>query len=98
MMIEITNEIYEEIASGLCAAIGTTAYYNGKIEIQNEEFCAILTLTAIIYRRTEELPEGEVSRLVDVVPVWWEFATIRRDGEVLNDFSFAELKPYLLNL
>jgi hypothetical protein len=95
-MIEITSEIYETIARVLCAEIGEANYFNGKIEIDNEEFYATLTLTAIIYRRTETLPEGEFSRIADLVPVWWEFSTNGECGEVLNDFSFAELKPYLV--
>jgi len=52
-----------------------------------------LVLTAIVYRRREELPEGPRHPIADVVPVWWEFST----GTNLNDFSFAELLPYLLD-
>jgi hypothetical protein len=95
-MIEITRKIYEAIAHNLHAEIGERAYFNGKVEIENEEFYAMLTLTAIVYRRAEKLPEGEFSRISDIVPVWWEFATVQECGEVLNDFSFAELKPYVI--
>jgi hypothetical protein len=95
-MIEITNQIYEEIARALQAAIGEENYFNGKVEVESEEFYGTLTLSAIVYRRTEELPEGAVSRIADIVPVWWEFSTVQECGEVLNDFGFAELKPYLI--
>jgi hypothetical protein len=75
---------------------------------------AVLTLTAIVYRRTERLPEGTRRPIADIVPVWWEFSTViedilddsddapddapdrRHEGQCLNDFSFAELKTYLI--
>jgi hypothetical protein len=95
-MIEITSEIYEEIARNLRAEIGEGCYFNGKVEADTAEVYAVLTLTAIVYRRTEELPEGPVSRIADVVPVWWEFSTVQECGEVLNNFSFADLKPYII--
>jgi hypothetical protein len=95
-MIEITSQIYEEIACNLRATIGEVNYFNGKVEINNEEFYATLTLSAIVYHRNEELPEGNVSRIANIVPVWWEFSTVQECGEVLNDFSFAELKPYVI--
>jgi hypothetical protein len=95
-MIEITSEIYCEIARNLRATIGEGNYFNGKVEITGEEFYATLTLSAIVYRRTEELPEGDVSRISNIVPVWWEFSTVQECGEVSNDFSFAELKPYVI--
>jgi hypothetical protein len=56
-----------------------------------------LTLTAIIYRRNETLPEGVRRPVSDVVPVWWEFHTVSEQGDVPNDFSFAEFKPYLID-
>jgi hypothetical protein len=52
-----------------------------------------LVLTAIIYRRDELLPEGPRRPISDVVPVWWEFST----GEIPNNFSFAELRPCLID-
>jgi hypothetical protein len=96
IMIEITSEIYEDIARNLRAEMGEGSYFNGKVEVDTEEFYATLTLTAIVYRRAEELPEGSVSRIADVVPVWWEFSTVQECGEVLNNFSFAEFKPYII--
>jgi hypothetical protein len=58
-------------------------------------FEARLTLSAIIYRRPEVLPEGSARPISDVVPVWWEFSTVGVDGAEVNDFSFSELKPWL---
>lgn len=40
------------------------------------------------------MPEGESEVLSDMVPVWWEFRTVTEEGEVINDFSFGELRKY----
>ncbi len=56
-----------------------------------------LVLSAIVYRRTEQLPEGARRPIADVVPVWWEFHTVGADGPVSNNFSFSELKPFLID-
>ena len=55
-----------------------------------------LTASLVLYRSDDRWPEGCRRRLTDVVPVWWEFHTVTADGEMPNDFSFAELRPCLL--
>ncbi len=95
-MIEITSEIYRAVAGRLKEEIGTAGYFNGTVEFETEEFYSKLTLTAIVYRRSEIFPEGVGRPIADIVPVWWEFATVQEFGETLNDFSFSELKQYLI--
>ncbi len=56
-----------------------------------------LVLSAIVYRRTEQRPEGVCRPIADVVPVWWEFQTVGADGPVSNDFSFSQLKPFIVD-
>ncbi len=56
-----------------------------------------LVLSAIVYRRTEQRPEGVCRPIADVVPVWWEFQTVGADGPVSNDFSFSQLKPFIID-
>lgn len=34
-------------------------------------------------------------RIVDLIPVWWEFHTWDESGETYNDFSFARMKQGL---
>ncbi len=96
-MIEISEQIYREIAASLREAIGAADYFNGAVEYESEELYARLVTTAIIYRREEILPEGKRRVIADVVPVWWELRTEQTFGEVMNDFSFAELKQYLID-
>jgi hypothetical protein len=114
-MIEITPEIYRLAATRLRDEIANAEWFNGSIEFDTETpdteksttegIHARLTLTAIVYRRTEHLPEGECRPIADVVPVWWEFTTTTTsssstgDGIIPapNNFSFSELKPYLVD-
>ncbi len=58
---------------------------------------AVDFVTLVIYRRTETLPEGIRRPISNVVPVWWELTTTTEGGNVPNDFSFGELKPYLID-
>jgi len=56
-------------------------------------------LSAVVYRYQESFPEGRIVDIIDnIVPVWWEFHTVTDEGEVINDFDFAEFKEYLLNM
>lgn len=95
-MIEITREIYAAVAERLKTALGESRYFNGTVEFEIEEFRSVLKITVIVYHRTESLPEGVFCRIADIVPVWWEFSTVRECGAVLNDFSFSELKNYII--
>uniref|UniRef100_S0DGN6 Uncharacterized protein n=1 Tax=termite gut metagenome TaxID=433724 RepID=S0DGN6_9ZZZZ len=95
-MIEISAEIYCALAARLRQEIGMADWFNGAVEYETEELHARLVLTAIVYRRTETAPEGTRRPIADIVPVWWELATVQECGCVTNDFSFSELKPYLI--
>jgi len=96
-MIAITTEDYRRLAATLRERIGTAEWFNGSVTPAPGGGDALgewrLVLTAIVRRRREELPEGVRHPIDDVVPVWWEFRT---DDEP-NDFSFAELRPYLID-
>lgn len=96
-MIEISKNNYLALASILKEAIGGSDYFNGSVECETPEARLRLVATLIIYRRKETLPEGTVRRPVaNIVPVWWELVSTCEEGVVANDFSFAELKPYLI--
>ena len=85
-MFQVSSELYDEIAIRLREAFGGGGFYSGSVECAvGETLCS-----------DDRWPEGCRRRLTDVVPVWWEFHTVTADGEVPNDFSFAELRPSLL--
>ena len=96
-MIEITDRIYRLVAAGLREEIGDAEWFNGTLGGDLPDLEWRLTLTAIAYRRDEVLPEGARRPVSDVVPVWWEFSTLTEEGQCPNDFSFTELKPYLID-
>jgi hypothetical protein len=97
-MIEITNETYTQIADLLRSQIGNAEWFNGSVEFENDFFHARLTLSAIVYRRNETLPEGKTRPIDDIVPVWSDCATTLSDGTpVVNDFTFSELKPHVVD-
>ena len=45
--------------------------------------------------KPKDVSVGYVGGVKDVVPVWWEFHTEAEDGEMLNDFSFNELRKII---
>lgn len=82
---------YSIVAAALTEAIGDKGFVAATIETSHPYFFAKLVATLIIYRDAE----GEVT---NVVPVWWEMHTYDEDGiERLNDFSFATLRPQLID-
>ena len=95
-MFQVLPELYDEIAIRLREAFGDGGYYSGSVECAVGEIVCRLTASLILYRRRDEWPEGRRFRLTDVVPVWWEFHIVTTEGEVPNDFSFTDLKPFLL--
>jgi hypothetical protein len=96
-MIEITTDTYRTVASRLRDGISTSEWYNGSLDIDIDSLHCTLLLTAIVYRRTELLPEGGRRPIADIVPVWWEFSTAGPQGPEPNDFAFSELKPFLID-
>lgn len=83
-MITISPNDYRQIARTLKEAIGTADWFNGSVELTISGHTARLTLSAIIYRRDETLPEGPRRPISDVVPVWWEFSMIAPPGPIVD--------------
>lgn len=91
-MYSVSAELYREVTARLEAAIGDKGYFSGRIEGETDEVAWRLTVSVMVYRKRVSLPEGGEERIADAVPVWWEFHTTVPEGEVLNDFSFAEVR------
>jgi hypothetical protein len=106
-MIELRADTYRLVAARLREEIATSEWFNGTVggvfaadqsaEDASDPVEWSLTLTAIVYRRREIFPEGARHPISDIVPVWWQFRTTDTRGECLNDFSFTQLKPYLID-
>ncbi|MDE5963388.1 MAG: hypothetical protein K2G58_05120 [Alistipes sp.] len=96
MFFTVTPELYDETSARLFELIGDENYFSGSLNFVFEGVSCRLRTSVIVYRRTERLPEGTFSVIVDLVPVWWEFHTESDEaGEMLNDFSFSELRAVL---
>jgi len=94
-MIEIKENDYREIAYRLKNAIADSDFFNGSIEYDTDRFYSTLTATAIVYRTNTDMPDGYMSQIQDIVPVWWSFTTYRLGDACSNDFGFDCLKPFI---
>ena len=95
MIYSVSTELYLEMAARLAEAIGGGSYFSGSLSFAFGDTECRLTASVIVYRRVERLPEGDRAVIADRVPVGWEFHTAGDGGEVLNDFSFSELRACL---
>lgn len=95
MSYSVSSALYRETAARLADAIDGGSYFSGSVRFDFDGMACCLLASVIVYRRREIFPEGEFEPIVDLVPVWWEFYTVGEAGEVINDFSFSELKAYI---
>lgn len=99
VMKNIEDAHYAAIAELLLIGIGSGNYYNGSIGYETEDWCGELRATLIVYRQPLDLPDDPAhlcERITDIVPVWWEFNTYENGAPTANNFSWSELKEYLL--
>lgn len=94
-MYDVLPELYREVATKIIEHVGRRGYYSGVLDFEWESVECRMVLSAVVYRRAEQYPEGERSLVVDMVPVWWEFHTFVNGEEVLNNFSFNEMREYI---
>ena len=96
-MYPVSTEFYRQVAARLSEAVGGRGYYSGSIEGETSGAAWRLTVSVIVYRSRLSQPEGVSEPVSDFVPVWWEFHTVAEDGEILNDFSFGEVRDAIRN-
>lgn len=97
-MYQITQTIYEKLTEKLLNILTPTTIFSNQIEIVEDDVIIQFTATIVPYYREEILPEGEISILYDIVPVWWELQTTTNNGVVINDFDFKTLKYILCQI
>lgn len=95
-MYSISPELYRQVADRLLDAIGDGDYFSGAFDLRFGAVSCRLIATLLVYRTRGALPEGERRPVTDLVPVWWEFRTDTEEGPTDNDFSFSELKAFVL--
>lgn len=94
-MYDVLPELYQEVATKIIEQVGRRGYYSDALDFDWDGVECHMVLSAVVYRRTEQFPEGERSVVADMVPVWWEFHTFIGGEEVLNNFSFNEMREYI---
>ena len=94
-MFNVSSVIYGRVAEIILDRIGSSDYLSESFEFEFEGVVFKMLFSGVFYRKRLYLPEGECDVLTDIVPVWWEFHTFNQQGEMLNDFSFNELRRYL---
>lgn len=94
-MYDVSVQLYQQLYRLLSAEIGERGYYSGVLEFSFGEVDCSLHLSAVIYRKRDNFCEGGQSYISDIIPVWWEFHTNTSEGEVLNNFSFNELRELI---
>jgi hypothetical protein len=91
-MKQITPNTYKRIAQLLLDDNKGNLRWEGKIDTDE----GVFTATLFFYLSHDRFNDRTVI-IKDVVPIWWEFHTYDDEGdEVINDFSFAEFKLYLI--
>jgi len=93
-MLSIDPPTYRAVAASVMQAIADKDFFNGSVEYDTDEFYSTLRMTLIVYRDREAPGCGGAIR--NIVPVWWEFSLSQSGGEVDTDFSWRELREYLI--
>lgn len=89
-MYTISSELYLEVADSLMAQIGTKEFFSGRVDVVDGDTLCSLVCTLLVHHGKAE--EGRsYPPITRLIPVWWEFRTIRGTEEILNDFSFTEM-------
>lgn len=96
-MYEISSKLYLEIADRLMAEIGSKEYFSGAILCTHGDIECKLLCSLFVERSRHTEPDENYPAIVDIIPVWWEFSTVEGSVELLNDFSFSELKALILD-
>lgn len=94
-MYKFSHSTYTQLASELTERLTSFTLFNGTIEFNVENIEFRFTATLLIYLRDESLPEGDISIIDNIVPVWWEMHTTTLFGEINNDFDFNIFKEYI---
>lgn len=95
-MLNVTSDIYRLLADRLRDAVGTAEFFSGRITVAADNDYELIA-TLLLYRSMVSDESGARDVITNVVPVWWEFHSFTIDGEVLNDFDFAEFRREVID-
>lgn len=96
-VINISESVYVELADRLAFNMRGKKYHCDEITVYDDgvEFTLSLVVIADYEPSYDEEYYGKKG-VVNVTPIWWEFHAIEGIEELDTDFSFDELKTYIL--
>lgn len=96
-IVSISEDTYRAFAELISFNAYGKDYYSDKITVVEEDM--EFTLSFSIYLHYEQSRDEDIRErmiITDVIPVWWNFVACEGDEQYNNDFSFNELKNYML--
>ncbi|MFR9541860.1 MAG: hypothetical protein SNH27_07395 [Rikenellaceae bacterium] len=98
-MVQITADQYATIAREIREKSDAAGYFNGRFDFENSDDTITIGFDGVVYLYYHSSLEewGWEHSVVDAASIWTECHTTAEDGEVLNDFQFKDLLPYLLD-
>lgn len=97
-MLHITDTHYRALAEKLLDAISNADFYNGTVYAEHDEYSVSFRATLIIKRTPMLDPSdhtGNAKKIVDIIPIWWEYHLCDAVGERLTDFDWHEMNNFL---
>lgn len=96
-VIRISDLVYLKLADFIVSNLRNKDYLKDSISVVDGDMEFTLSFTVIAYY-SKSLDEETYGHdiLSDIIPVWWNFEAVEGGMEVVTDFSFDELKTYIL--
>lgn len=95
--IIITDKVYLEIADALAYAVCNRDYYSGKVTAVVEDVEFTLEGSFVMnYDKSRDEEFLGCRILSDIIPVWYNFTACEGSEYYNTDFSFNELKGYMI--
>lgn len=96
-VIIISDLVYLKLADFIVSNLRNKDYLKDSISVVDGDMEFTLSFTVIVYyskSRDEETYGQDI--LSDIIPVWWDFEAVEGGMKFVTDFSFDELKTYIL--
>lgn len=96
-VIRISDLVYLKLADFIVYNLRNKDYLKDSISVVYGDMDFTLSFAVIVYyskSRDEETYGQDI--LSDIIPVWWDFEAVEGEMKFVTDFSFDELKTYIL--
>lgn len=96
-VIRISDLVYLKLADFIVSNLRNKDYLKDSISVVDGDMEFTLSFTVIAYysKSLDEETYGQ-DILSEIIPVWWNFEAVEGGMEFVTDFSFDELKTYIL--